>query len=102
VAATDRLMAYRQKRGGMPPMDEGAEEEGMPKEKPSDRSVMLTDMEKKALSGSYQPGEQVTCEVTGRLDGDGKFDIIEIKPSGGPVDANAGMPIRTNPAIAPS
>lgn len=96
MAATDRLKAYRNQRGGMPPMDE--EDEA----KPSDRSVMLTDMEKKSLSGSYQPGETVTCEVTGRMDGDGKLDIIEIKPSGGPVDANAGMPVRMNPAIAPS
>jgi hypothetical protein len=99
MSATDRLKAYRQNKSPMSPMDE---EEGDDKEKPSDRSVMLTDVEKKGLAGSYQPGETVTCEVTGRLGGDGKLDIIEIKPSGGPVDADAGMAVRTNPMLAPS
>jgi hypothetical protein len=96
MAATDRLRAYREKRDPM--MDEGEESE---KEKPSDRSVMLTDVEKKSLGGSYMPGETVTCEVTGRMSGEGKLDIIEIKPQGGAVDENAGMPVRTNPMMSP-
>jgi hypothetical protein len=99
MAATDRLKAYRQSKATMPPMDEGAEEE---ESKPSDRSVMLTQMEQKAFAGTSQPGTEVQFEGSGRLDGNGKLDIIEIRSQGGPVDAAAGMPVRTNPALAPS
>jgi hypothetical protein len=77
--ASDRLREYRKSK-----MD--AEKDGLSSKesesKPSDRSVMLSEEEKKSLEGSYRPGMEVSCEVTGRLDADGTLDIISIRPSG--------------------
>jgi hypothetical protein len=104
--ASDRLRERYQAKQQMPnPSAPGPEEEEQEDDgeaaKPSDRSVQLTDMEQKAFAGTMRPGEEVTCEVVGRMDGDGTFDINEIRPSGGPVDEGA-PPMRMNPAIAPS
>jgi len=88
-------------------MDSSAMESGMASEPkpetapPSDRSVHLTDMEMKSLAGKYQPGQEVSCEVTGRISGEGKLDIIEIRPSG-PVETEPQMPMKMNPMMAPS
>lgn len=47
-----------------------------------DRSIQLADNEMKALSGTYKSGEEAQCLVTGRINHDGKFDIISVEPVG--------------------
>lgn len=83
---TDLLKERRKKKGMVPDQgatpDKGADGGGSDNE-PSDRSIQLSDSELKALSGTYQPGEEAECLVKGRIDKDGTLDVISVEPANG-------------------
>lgn len=55
----------------------------MEKEEGHSRTLSLTDDEKKYFEGA-PPGEDVACEVHGKLSPDGKLMVMTISPMGQP------------------
>lgn len=84
--------------------DSNPEKDAADESSDTTRLIKLTDEEQKSISAN--PGETVTCEVQGTLDGEGMFRVMSIEPSGVENDdekAMAGQVAqRVMPNIVPS
>lgn len=87
------------------------EPEGKEKGGDGPRVIRLTDDEMKEVSqyANAKPGEEVTCEISGRLEKDGHFHVMSVRPTGGGMNEEkdmaaevAGQPPMSRMQVAPS
>jgi hypothetical protein len=79
MSITDELKSLRGK-GYSPKEEDKGMDSGIKNETP--RIIALTDEEKKGFENS-NPGEDLSCEVHGTLESDGKFRVMTVSPMGG-------------------
>lgn len=81
---SDALKSFRKgEYGDKEQPESGGDEPSSP------RVIHLTDDEKKAFEGSsVSPGQEVVCEVSGKLEGD-HLHVMSVRASGGGQDVNA-------------
>lgn len=86
-----------QKDPGMPGTDE--------QDNSTPRAIKLTDDEQKIFA-SVNPGDELTCEVHGSLQKDGKFQVMSVAPMGNAPEGENEMAgqvaQRVMPNIVPS
>jgi hypothetical protein len=79
MAVSDALNNMRSQDYGAKP-DAGE----TPEESSGVRVIQLTEEEQKELQGySGKPGEEITCEVSGKLEQDGHFHVMSVRGTGG-------------------
>jgi cytoskeletal protein CcmA (bactofilin family) len=100
MAYSDELKSLRKKEYGEGAVKKSEDLNSTP------RIIVLTDEERKVL-GDVAPGSDLSCEVKGTLDSDGRFNVMSIGPIGGEVeteeDSMAGsVAQKVTPTIQPS
>lgn len=83
MAASDFLKKFRKDSyAGNPGQDDAQPEKPEEPEAEMSREIKLTDDEMKTFK-SAKPGEDLSCEVHGSLESDGRFRVMSVSPMGG-------------------